>query len=243
MKKILSILCLSVLMLSTGVVFSQNTIETHEITASVPELVAFHSIIAPMWHKAYPSKDMNALKALVPQIKENMAKMNSAKLPGILREKAAAWKIELDKFNLVADNYYAAASGNDDAALLLAAEKLHSAYEAMNRVVRPFNKEMDEYHKTLYVIYHKHLPEKNFDAISTMMENLILQADAVTKHPEDKLIKRLKEKTPKYYTLSKDLYTATVSVKEALSGKDASKKEAAIEKMHTTYQKLESVFE
>src|SRR3989339_1348144 len=137
MKKILSILCLSVLMLSTGVVFSQNTIETHEITASVPELVAFHSIIAPMWHKAYPSKDMNALKALVPQIKENMAKMNSAKLPGILREKAAAWKIELDKFNLVADNYYAAASGNDDAALLLAAEKLPSAYEAMNRVVRP----------------------------------------------------------------------------------------------------------
>jgi len=35
MKKIFSILSLSLLMLSTGVVFSQNTIETHEITASV----------------------------------------------------------------------------------------------------------------------------------------------------------------------------------------------------------------
>jgi hypothetical protein len=113
----------------------------------------------------------------------------------------------------------------------------------MNRVVRPFNDEVDEFHKTIYVIYHKHLPEKDFDAISSMMDDLISQADAITKYPKDELNKRLKDKTPKYYSISKDLYNATLAVKKALSGNDASKKEAAVEKMHTIYQKLETVFE
>ena len=230
-------------MLGTTNTFSQTKIESHEISASVPELSAFHTIIVPMWHKAYPTKDMAALRGFVPEIKANMEKMNSAKLPGILREKEAAWKAALAKFNLVAESYYAAAAGSDDAALLLAAEKLHSNYEAMNRVIRPFNKEMDAYHKTLYVIYHKSLPEKKYSEIVAVMDQLVAEADAVTKTPEEALVKRLKEKSVKYHAVATDLYNATVAVKEALAGKDDKAKNAAIEKMHSTYQKLESVFE
>ncbi|MFA5849203.1 MAG: hypothetical protein WC833_04935 [Bacteroidales bacterium] len=243
MKKLLLLSFAFVLMLSTNSAFAQTKIESHEISASVPELSAFHSIIAPMWHNAYPKKDIAALKGFVPAIKANMEKMNSAKLPGILREKDAAWKAALVKFNQVAENYYSAAAGSDDAALLLAAEKLHSSYEAMNRVVRPFNKEMDAYHKTLYVIYHKSLPEKNYSEIVAVMDQFIAEADAVTKTPEEALVKRLKEKSVKYHAVATDLYNATVAVKEALTGKDDKAKNAAIEKMHSTYQKLESVFE
>lgn len=231
------------MMLGANLAFSQTTINSSDVSTSVPELVTFHSIIAPMWHQAYPAKDYAKLKGYVPQIKANMEKMNSAKLSGILREKEAAWKSELAKFNVVAESYYKACEANDEPAMLLATEKFHSAYEAMNRVVRPFNKEMDAYHKSLYVIYHKLLPEKNYEEIAKGMDNFILLADAVVKTPEVALAKRLKDKVANYNTVSKDLQTATVALKDALNGKDAKAKDAAIEKVHSTYQKLESVFE
>jgi hypothetical protein len=224
-------------------VYAQNAAEEHEISSSVPELSVFHKIIRPMWHTAYPAKDMAALKAFVPQIKEYMTGMNAAKLPGILREKESAWKSELVKFNAVAEEYYKAAAGTDDAALLKAAEKLHMQYEAMNRVIKPFVKEMDDYHKTLYVIYHYNLPENKFDAIAASMETFVAQADAITKYPQDKLEKRLKEKTPKYYERSTELYKATVALSEVMKGKDVKKQKEAIENVHKIYQKLEAVFE
>ncbi|NCB98119.1 MAG: hypothetical protein EOM36_07150 [Bacteroidia bacterium] len=172
-----------------------------------------------------------------------MAKMNAAKLPGILREKEGLWKSELVKFNAVAESYYKACDEKNMDAMLLAAEKFHSAYEGMNRVIKPFVKEMDAYHKTLYVIYHKMLPENKFDEVAAVMDQLIAEADAVTKYPQDKLTKRLKDDTPKYYTFSKELYDATVDVKKVLAGKNVEKSKEAIEKMHKVYQKLESVFE
>lgn len=244
MKKLLLFTCMLVIVLSTNnYAFSQTKEEAAEISSSVPELSGFHTIIYPLWHKAYPAKDIAALKALIPKIKENMIKMNNAKLPGILREKEAQWKSELVKFNAIADDYYKASDENNDAALLKAAEKFHSAYEAMNRVVKPFTPEIDAYHQTIYVIYHKMLPEKKYSEIANVMDKLISQADAIVKTPEDKLVKRLKDKTPKYYTISKELYDSTVALKGVLKGKNAKKKNAAVEQTHKAYQKLESVFE
>jgi len=232
-----------ILALSASTAFSQTTaMEAADVSTSVPELAAFHTIIAPMWHKAYPAKDIAALKALVPKIKDNMVKINAAKLPGILREKVEAWKNELVKFNIAADNYYKASEGEDVDALLLAAEKLHSAYEGMNRAIRPYVKEMDTFHMSLYVIYHKHLVEKNYSEIVKVIDQLILEADAVVKYPKEKLEKRLKDNTPKYYTYAGNLYTAVVALKEVLNGTDAKAKDAAVEKVHTLYQKLETAF-
>jgi len=226
----------------TGVnnVFAQ---ETHEISSNVPELSNFHKIIFPMWHKAYPAKDIATLKGFVPEIKANMEKINSAKLPDVLRERAANWKTELVKFNAVADNYYKACEENNDEAILNAAEKFHRAYEMMNRVIKPFTKEIDEYHVTLYTIYHKMYPAKNFTEVAGVMDKMIAQADTIAKYPQDKLTRRLKDKTPKYYEVSKELYDATVALKEVLKANDTKKSSAAIEKVHSVYQKLESVFE
>lgn len=223
--------------------FAQTKEQVAEISTSVPELAGFHTIIYPMWHKAYPAKDIATLKSFVPQIKANMEKINSAKLPGILRERESQWKDQLVKFNAVAETYYKASAGNDTTAILSAAEQFHKTYEAMNRVVKPFIPEMDTYHATLYVIYHKSLPAKDYTAIAAVMDKFISEADAITKYPEDKITKRLKDKAPKFYTVSKELYTATVALKEVLNGKDVKLKDAAIEKAHSTYQKLESVFE
>lgn len=244
MNKLMLILSMFFLVLATtNKTVAQTKEQVAEISSDVPELQAFHKIIYPLWHKAYPAKDYAAIKGFVPEIKANMEKMNSVKLSGILRDKEDQWKDQLVKFNIVAEAYYKACEENDQDAMLKAAEKFHSAYEAMNRVVRPFTPEIDAYHQTIYVIYHKLLPEKNFKEISELMDKFIVQAQAIYKTPEEKIAKRLKDRVPKYYAFSKELYDNTVALQKILNKESDKMKAQAVETLHTTYQKLESVFE
>jgi hypothetical protein len=221
--------------------FSQ--IDSAEITWTVPELIKFHDVIYLIWHEAYPAKDINALKGFVPEIKTSMEKINNAKLPGIAREKETKWKEGLVEFNSSAEEYYKAASGNDEQAMLDAAEKLHAKFEMMIRIIRPVLKEIDEYHKVLYVIYHKYFPDKKYSEISNVMDDLISKADAITKADEEKLKKRLKDKFSNFQPAAKELYDNTVALKEVLKTNDAEKTNASVEKMHSSYQKLECVFD
>ena len=241
MKKYQVVLCSFFLVFATQT-FSQTKIDSTEITSSVPALSDFHRIIYPMWHTAYPEKDFGALRGFVPEIKIKMETINKAVLPGILKDKEEKWKNQLNELNAAADNYYKAAEGKNDEALLEAAEKLHFNYEMMNRVVRPVLKEIDEYHQTLYIIYHKFYPGKQYMEIANLMDDLILKADAIVRYPQDKLKKRLGNNSSKFDLASKELYNATVSLKEVLKGSDINKKDDAVEIVHNKYQQLESVF-
>ncbi len=243
MKKLLLILAVILSASTFSTVNAQTKEQDAEITSDVPALKSFHRIIFPMWHKAYPAKDIEMLKGFVPQIKANMEKINATKLPGILREKEAKWNSELVKFNATAADYYKACEENNSEAILKAAEEFHRAYEAMNRAVKPFVKEMDEYHQTLYVIYHKYLTDKDYASMLAVSEKFVAQADAMTKAQKDRLEKRLKDKAPKYYDLSQQLKEATEKFATELKGDNAKNKEAALEKVHNIYKKLEVVFE
>jgi hypothetical protein len=221
---------------------SQVKIDTSEITSSVPALTDFHEVIFEIWHTAYPEKDINALKGFVPQIKESMEELNKAVLPGILKDKEADWNKQLKDLNEAAENYYRASEGKDDEILLDAAEKIHYQFEMMNRVIRPVLKELDAYHQLLYIIYHKLYPDRKYSEIEVLMDSLIERADALVKYPRDKLKKRLGDGVVSYDNASKELYQATVSLKEILAGNDPVKKDEAVEQVHTLYQHLESIF-
>jgi len=223
-------------------IFSQVTVDTTEITSKVPELTGFHEIIFPIWHTAYPAKDINALKEYVPQIKVSMEALNKAVLPGILLDKKDLWKDQLKEFNIAAENYYRAAGGTDDEEMLAAAEELHHNFEMMNRVIRPVLKEMDDYHQLLYVIYHKLYPYNKYDEMAVYMDSLIDRADAIRKCPNDKLKKRLGDNNFKFEPAANELYNATVALKEVLNGTDIKIKSEAVQHMHSMYKNLEAVF-
>ncbi|MCK7482691.1 MAG: hypothetical protein M0C28_40405 [Candidatus Moduliflexus flocculans] len=95
---------------------------SQETESAVPELSAFHEVIYPIWHTAYPEKDIAMLKSLVPQVNELAAKVFAAKLPGILRDKQAKYDAGLAEFRKSVEAYNAAAKGSDDKAMLDAAE-------------------------------------------------------------------------------------------------------------------------
>ena len=215
-------------------------VRAQETESSIPELAAFHEVIYPIWHTAYPEKDIAMLKSLVPQVDELAAKVFAAKLPGILREKQAKYDAGLAEFRKAVEAYDAAAKGSDDKAMLDAAEALHARYEMLVRTIRPVLQEMDAFHKVLYVVYHTNLPAKDWAAVRAAAPDLKAKAEAI---PQAKLSTRLQPKAEAFAKAAGELVKAA----DALAGLGAKADGAAVEqavlKVHARYQELEKIFD
>jgi hypothetical protein len=232
-----------ILLLSFTAVFSQVKIDSTEITSSIPALTEFHEIIFPMWHNAYPDKDINALKGFVPDIKKSMEAINGSTLPGILHEMDSAWKEQLVKLNKAAENYYKAAENTDEKAILDAAEELHRQYELSFRVIRPVMKEVDEYHQTLYIIFHKLYPEGNYAEIALLSDAFVQKAEAIKSAPQDRIKRRLGDKIADFDKAAEELYIGTLAFRDTMKGNDESKKSDAVNQVHSLYKQLIALFE
>lgn len=218
---------------------AQVDIDSTEIQWTVPELFDFHEVIYQIWHEAYPLKDVDKLKSLIPEIRTHIDKINNAKLPGIVQDKKEKWEEGLKKLNNSAEEYYRAAEGSDNNALLDAAEKLHADFEMMVRIIKPIMKEVDDYHKVLYIIYHKIIPYEKFSELEPLIDELIIRAEAI---PNGKLSKRIEGKKDEFFSVVNELIEATKAVKEVLKTNNQEKIKSAVEVMHTKYQKLENLF-
>jgi len=144
-KQALPILLLLIFVVGPG-------LHGQETESAVPELDALHEVIFPIWHTAYPKKDIAALKGFVPEIERLAANILAARLPGILRDKEIKWQAALAELGKSVEAYRRTAGDGDDPGLLAAAENLHGAYEMLVRTIRPVLGEVDEFHKILYVV-------------------------------------------------------------------------------------------
>ncbi len=216
--------------------FAQEEECADETNTNIPALAEFHEVIYPIWHTAYPAKDIEMLKSFVEEVNQKAEKIFNVKLPGILREKEAKWKKGVEEFKESVDKYNEAAQGSDEQALLDAAELLHAKYENLVRIIRPIVKELDEFHKVLYVIYHRYLPEKKWTEIRKECNSLKEKSQKVL---EAKLPKKLENKSDEYKKLSKELIK---SVDNLCKAKD-NDMEKAVEEMHSKYEALQNMFE
>jgi len=234
-KKIFYSLIVFVFILSANL-FAQEEECADETNTNIPALAEFHEVIYPIWHTAYPAKDIEMLKSFVEEVNQRAEKIYDVKLPGILREKEAKWKKGVEEFKAAVEKYNEAAQGSDDQVLLDAAEVLHAKYENLVRIIRPVIKELDEFHKVLYVIYHRYLPEKKWPEIRKECDSL---KEKVQKIYEAKLPKKLESKSDEYKKLAQELIK---SVDNLCKAKDKDM-EKAVENMHSKYEALQEMFE
>lgn len=214
--------------------------ESSETESIVPELDSFHEIIYPIWHEAYPRKDVAALRGFVGEIETLAGKIYTAKLPGILRDKESKWTAGVAEFKKSVEAYKTAAAGTDDQVLLDTAETLHARYEMLVRAIRSVLKEVDEFHKVLYVIVHKYLPDKKYGEIEAAAADLRLKAEAVTKAT---LSKRLEPKADAYKEAAGKLLEATQKLEEACAVGSGPAIEKGVELVHSRYKALEVIFD
>jgi len=213
--------------------------QTQDTVWRVPELDEFHEVMYPIWHTAYPAKDYDALKKYVDEVNVKAKAVYSATLPGIQREKQLKWNEGVMQFQSAVEDYnkYAAADNNEG--LLKAAENLHSKYEALVRIIRPVLKEMDDFHKTLYVVYHDYLPNKNYKKLGKVIDDLIKKAKAIT---TAKLPARLESKGESFHSAALELEISTLELKINAMKNNKASIDTAVENMHTKYQNVESIF-
>jgi hypothetical protein len=221
--------------------FSQHEDHSTEVTSSVQELSDFHEVVYPMWHTAYPNKDYALFKQLLPEVNSGVEKIYAAKLPGILRDKEKEWNEGLDQLRASVKDYNKACEENNEAGMLTSAEVLHSNYEMLVRIVRPVTKEVDEFHKVLYMIYHHYGPDKNTVELSKAVDSLMIRADELKNCV---LPKWASDKKDDFTKAADELYNSTKELQALKNSKaDDKQMEIAIEKVHTNYQKLEALFD
>jgi len=221
--------------------FAQDDEHSSEVDSSVPELFEFHEVIYPIWHTAYPEKNYAMLKDMVPDVNSGAEKIFTAELSGILRDKSEEWNKGVLKFRSSVEQYNQAMQGTDEPEMLSAAEELHSDYEMLVRIIRPVTKEVDEFHKVLYMIYHHYWPNKNMEEFSKAVDDLELRAEELNKCV---LPKWAAEKSDSFQEQSQKLYDSTKNLKTLKnSNADDAELEKAIEDVHDNYVALEALFD
>lgn len=211
-----------------------------EATASVPELTAFHEVIYQIWHEAWPKKNTALLQKLLPDIEKGIANVAAAPLPGILREKKAAWNKGVVDLQAAGAEYKAAATAKDDARLLAAAEKLHSRFEALMRAIRPALTELDDFHSVLYMLVHHYLPDNQMDKVKSASMELKGKMAALN---QAKLPERLQGIDHDFQAARGMLSGAVGALERSVASNDEKGIKEAIEKVHSRYEALEKVFE
>jgi hypothetical protein len=210
-----------------------------DLTSSVPAFDAMHEVIMPLWHEAWPNKDVKAMAAMLPDIEKHVAALNKAELPLLLRDKKAAWVAGVDDLKQTVAAYKAAVTAGDNDALLKAAEKLHAQYEALGKVIRPILKEMEDFHASLYVLYHYQMRPFQLAKVTESIQALKAKMETLNKAA---LPDRLKAKTDSFNAQRAALAKSLDGVVATLAGKDEPRIREAIELMHTQYENLEKVF-
>lgn len=239
--KIIALVLLVFVLCSFNNSFSQNEDHSTEINSSVPELSDFHEVVYPLWHTAYPNKDFALFKQLLPDVNAGVEKIYSAKLPGILRDKEKEWNAGLDKLRSSVTDFNKACEENNEAGLLTSAEALHSNFEMLVRIVKPVTKEVDEFHKVLYMIYHHYGPDKNTEELNKSIDDLYMRADELKNCV---LPKWATDKKDDFTKTADELYNSTKELQGLKNSKADDKLiESGIDKVHTNYQKLEALFD
>jgi hypothetical protein len=241
MSRVISFLLVACALVSLAITpaAAQPAPKPEDLKAAVPALDAMHEVIMPLWHDAWPNKDVKAMAAMLPDIEKHLAAVNKAELPMVLRDKKAAWVAGVDNLKQATAAYKAAVGAGDNDALLKAAERLHSDYEALVKIVRPVLKEMEDFHASLYILYHYQMSPFQMAKATESVQALQVKMDALNKAT---LPDRLKAKTDAFNTQRARLAKLLDEVTAAIATKDESKVKTAIEVMHAQYENLERVF-
>jgi hypothetical protein len=217
-----------------------SEVPSGETRAQVAELSALHDVIYPLWHTAWPAKDTAMMAELLPEAQRGVEVVESAELPGILRDKQAAWDEGVAALRAAVDAYAAGVTGNDAEATLAAVEDFHARFEQLVRVIRPPMKELDAFHVVLYDLWHHFVPEGQTERLPASAADLVTRCDELAAAT---LPRRTEGHEEGFQAAISSLCTASRDFKAAVEGTDAAAVETAIATVHDRYQALEKLFE
>jgi hypothetical protein len=215
-------------------------INEQELSASVPALANLHKVLHPLWHEAYPAKDYVKIKSLLPQMDTLVAALDKAPLPGILRDKKETWESGKANLKETLEKLHAAAKADDQEGMLKMVEAFHAGYERLVRSIRPVVPELEAFHQELYKLYHYYMPDYD---LAKIREAAAAMADKMGTLKAAKLPERLADRQEEFQADVKELETDVNELNATVKTDAKEKIKAAVDKVHTAYQKTEKMFD
>ncbi len=206
----------------------------------IPELREMHKVIHPMWHDAYPEKDIPKLKSLYPDIEKYFGKLEKASLPENMKDRTKHWKEKLAQLKTAVTAYHSAIEAGDDAALLDAARDVHSAFEGLVKIVNPPIPEMAEFHRVLYTVFHDYLPNEKWGELNRAIYQFEEKMEALRKA---QLPKRMSDKAEEFNKAREQLAKAVAELVKLKESDNTVRVKEAVMKVHDAYQELEKIME
>jgi hypothetical protein len=215
-------------------------ISDQELSSTMPALGELHKVIRPLWHEAYPAKDYAKIKSLLPQADTLVAAVDKAALPGILRDKQAAWDVAKGNLKNSLAQLHVAAKADNQEEMLKQTEAFHAAFEGCVRTIRPAVPELDAFHQELYKLYHYYTPAYDLEKIRT---SAAAMTEKVAALKTAKLPERLADREEKFRADVAKLEAAVNELNATVKTDVKEKVKAAVEKVHAAYQETEKTFD
>jgi soluble cytochrome b562 len=176
-------------------------------------------------------------------VKKDVAQVEVATLPGILRDKQEDWDAGVKKLTAATLDYEKAVAENDEQAMLDSVEALHGEFESLIRLVRPRSAELEAYHVVLYQVYHHQGPEKQLAALRPATVELGTKCEVLAKGEAPRRIAGDEAKVAAYRAGVTDLCAKTQDLAKVAEGDDWKAINQAIETVHTQYQAVERLID
>lgn len=240
--KFLGLLLVIVVLLMPALVSAQGS-ETPlkgETRSELQELNKFHKVIQRIWHSAWPRKDVQMLRDMLPEVEQSELELRRATLPGILRDRQSAWSLATDSLKSIVEEYQFAVAKGDSIHLLKTAERLHAQYEHMVRLIRPPWRELDQFHAVLYPLYHYAAPKKDLEWARKSVAQLVVEMQELDRAG---VPARFNEKAVAIADAKDSLRTALNLLVEAAKGESWDEVERHIERVHEKYRQLSQIFD
>jgi len=176
------------------------------------------------------------LKELYPKILGQYQLLKEATFPEQWEDKKLHWNEGVSQMGKTLDEYKLAMDNDNTENLLQAARKLHDDFENLMMIVNPPIPELDDFHKTLYYVYHDYMPEKNWDMLKASIPEFEKKLQAL----QDAEVPRwMEENKDTYQAAINQLQGAVENLSRLKDSNDGALLEKAVEEIHDAYVNLE----
>jgi hypothetical protein len=235
------VMCMIALFVLAGSTIKTNaeTVDP-QITANVPALDSLHESIYILWHKAYPKKDYELIKNILPELSVSVSKLSESALPEILHNKQAKWDVEIKNLQNNLNTLQKAVKEDNKESMLLTVESIHGSYEKLVRIIRPVLSELESFHEELYKVYHYYMPGNDIEKIKTTIPVMKMKIGLLK---QARLPQNLSDRQNKFVEDVSRLETSLNELENLTKTNSREKIQSGVDKLHTDYQSLDALLQ
>jgi hypothetical protein len=173
---------------------AENPAKTEEDTSSTKDTAGllkqaiedFHQVLMPLWHESFPKKDFQTIRDKAKELEQKLMALIRVPPSAELSRDEERLRDYLSKRQELAFSVMElgrAAKDQPDSTLASAFESMHWSYEELAKFFAVDIEELDQFHETLYFLWHKALPERDYQAIKDTAPVLKTEVDSLMKIP------------------------------------------------------------